>query len=330
MAGRTDDSSSARATIQDVAAAAGVSTGTVSRVLNDRKGVRASTRERVRATIERLDYRPDLAARELSFRQPTRIGLHIHSQARRFTPFFMLFLEHLMSELASDGFRLEEIGSDDHGQPERLSDAMILFGARDNDPRLPYLRNSGVPHVLIGHGDAVRWTRPDDYDGAGQATDHLIGLGHEAIVHISDDLGGQAAFDRYRGYRDALERAGIEARRELLLDGAAFDLGAYRALRKARERGLRFSAVFAGSDEMAIGAIAALDDLGLRVPGDVSVVGFDDLPEVGEGLTTIRQDIPTVAATAVTLVREALRGDPIRQIIVPVRLVQRATTARRR
>ncbi len=107
-------------------------------------------------------------------------------------------------------------------------------------------------------------------------------------------------------------------------------LGAYRALRRALDAGRRFSAVFAASDEMAQGAVAALEDAGLGVPRDVSVVGFDDLPEFGEGLTTVRQDIGKVAETAVTLLKEGLAGKPVRHEVIPVQLVVRGTTARRR
>jgi LacI family transcriptional regulator len=155
-------------------------------------------------------------------------------------------------------------------------------------------------------------------------------LGHHEIVHVSGLMNNQSFQDRYQGYCDALEAAGIAVRRDFLLDGDFTTLGAYRAVRRALEQGLRFSAVFAASDEMAIGAIAALEDMGLRVPLDVSVVGFDDLPEIGEGLTTVRQDIGKIAATVVALLKEGLQGMPVRHEVVPVQLIVRGTTSRRR
>lgn len=319
-----------RPTIGDVARLAGVSTGTVSRVLNDRPGVKAQTRSQVLATIKKLDYRPDVAARELSFRQTTRIGLNIAAGSRRLHPFFMLFLEHLISELQSDGFRLEEIPSNDAGLPERLTDGMVLFGAHDDDPRIPYLQKHHLPFVLIGHAEGVRWVMPDDYQGGLQATRHLLRLGHRDILHVSGLMNNQAFHDRYLGHCDALNEAGHDVQPQYLVDGDFTSLGAYRAVRQAFERGLSFSAIFAASDEMAVGCLAALEDLGLRVPLDVSVVGFDDLPEIGAGLTTIRQNIGHLAALAVTLLREALDGKPMRHEVLPVRLIVRATTARRR
>jgi LacI family transcriptional regulator len=324
-----DKTAAARITIQDVAAAAGVSTGTVSRVLNERPGVKPGTRERVLQTIASLDYRPDHAARALS-RQPLRVGLSVSPGTRRLTPFFMLFLEHLISELQQDGFQLEEVPARPDGLPQWLSDGMILHGAHDDDPRLEFLQRQGVPFVLIGRSEGVRWVRPDDHDGGLQATRHLLNLGHRQIVYLGGLMSHQAFHDRYQGYQAAFSQAGLNPERSWLLDGDFTTLGAYRALRRAHAEGLRFSAIFAASDEMALGAIAALEDLGLNVPLDDYVVGFDDLPEIGSTLTTVRQEIGRIASTAVTLLREGLRGAPVRHLTIPVQLVARGTTARRR
>jgi LacI family transcriptional regulator len=319
-----------RITIQEVAARAGVSTGTVSRVLNNRSGVHALTKQTVLTTIAKLGYKPDQAARELSFRQSPRIGLSVASGNRRLIPFFMLFLEHVIDELQNDGYRLEEIPTRTDGLPERLTDGMILFGAHDDDPRIPYLQKNHIPFVLIGHSEGIRWVMPDDFQGGLEATRHLIRLGHQHIAHVSGLMNNQAFQDRYRGFQQALTEAKLKAKPELLLDGDFTTLGAYRAVRKACEKGLNFSALFAASDEMAIGGIAALEDMGLKVPLDVSVVGFDDLPEIGEKLTTVRQDIHTMAARAVTLLKEGLQGQGIRHEIIPVQLIVRGTTARKR
>jgi LacI family transcriptional regulator len=321
---------STRPTIGDVARAAGVSTGTVSRVLNDRAGVGPDTRRTVLAAIDRLRYQPDAAARTLSIRRPARVGLNVAPGARRLTPFFMLMLENLIGELSADGYLLEEVANGSAGLPERMTDAFLLFGAHDDDARLPYLAGLGVPFVLLGHAQGVRWVMPDDQDGGRQATSHLVRLGHERILHVSGLVNNQAFSDRYRGYCDAIREAGLTVEPGLLVDGDFSALGGYRAVRAALERGLGFTAVFAASDEMAVGAIAAVEDFGLRVPFDVSVVGFDDLPEIGQRLTTIRQDIPRLAAVAVELLKGAIAGRAPSNEIVPVQLVTRGTTARRR
>lgn len=318
-----------RVTIQDVAEQAGVSTATISRVMNDRPGVSESTREHVISTISRLRYRPDHAARALS-RQPLRVGLSMNHGARRFKPFIMVFLEQLIGQLQDEGYRLDEVPVGSDGLPVSLSDAMILHGAHDDDPRLHHLRRAGVPFVLVGHADGVRWVAPDDYDGGLQATRHLVRLGHRRIIHLGGLVDQQAFQDRYSGYRDALAEIGVTPERSWLLDGEFNTLSAYRVMRRALEEGLSATAVFAASDEMAMGAIAALEDHGLSVPADVSVVGFDDLPEVGAALTTVRQDIALITSTAVSLLREGLDGAPVRSVKLPVQLVVRGTTARRR
>lgn len=320
---------SGRVTIQEVARRAGVSTGTVSRVLNERSGVSADTRQRVLKTIEALEYRPDHAARALS-RQPIRVGLSVSPGSRRLTPFFMLFLEHLITELQQDGYRLEEIPSGADGLPRWLTDGLILHGAHDDDPRLRYLQARQVPFVLVGRAEGARWVMPDDHGGGLEATRHLLRLGHREILHVGGLMSHQAFQDRYQGYLDALGEAGVTPAREWLLDGDFSALGAYRAVRRAHASGLSFSAIFAASDEMALGAIAALEDLGLEIPLDVSVVGFDDLPEVGEHLTTIRQDIGQLTATAAALLREGLRGEPVRSVTLPIQLIVRGSSARQR
>lgn len=330
MAGALGKAVNGRATIGEVAERAGVSTGTVSRVLNNRSGVHAKTRQAVLEAITLLEYRPDQAARELSFRQTTKVGLSIGLGSRRLIPFFMLFLEHLITELQIDGYRLEEIPTRQDGLPERLTDAMILFGAHDDDPRIRYLQEEKVPFVLVGHCEGARWVMPDDYNGGLEATRHLVRLGHKEILHVSGIMRNQTFHDRNHGYEDALKEAGIEVKRDGLLDGDFTTLGAYRVIRKTYEQGSRATAIFAASDEMALGVIAALEDVGLKVPLDVSVVGFDDLPEISENLTTVRQDIQALAATTVTLLKEGLRGEDVRHELIPVQLMVRGTTARKR
>ncbi|ADI15978.1 LacI family DNA-binding transcriptional regulator [Truepera radiovictrix] len=327
---RASHQTAARVTIEDVARAAGVSTGTVSRVLNRRAGVKAATRHAVLEAVSRLEYRPDAAARELSLRHPKRIGFHVAPSSTRFSPFYTLFAQHLSAALQESGLRLETVPSRPDGLPARSADAFVLVGLHDDDARIGYLHAQGIPVVLAGHAEGERWTRADDVDGGRQAALHLLRLGHTELLHVTGDLGGQAAFDRFRAFRGALQEAGVALPDARVLDGGFTTLGAYRAVRRALEGGVTFTGVFAASDEMACGVIAALEDAGLRVPGDVSVVGFDDLPEFGDGLTTVRQDVAKVAATAAALLKESLRGEPPRSEVIPVQLVVRGTTARRR
>ena len=330
-----------KVTIRDVATEAGVSTSTVSFVLNNRPGISEEKKRTVFAVARRLNYLPDKAAQALSSKSLQHIGLSDSLYGRRFGPFATLYREHLFKELTLRGFRPEDLPTRRDGLPERVSDLVVLVGLLDDDPRLRYLREHEVPFVALGHveEDDVRWVSPDSEGGGRQATEHLLRLGHKDILFLARNTRAgraktfslsQVSFERFRGYRTALEAAGLEVDDDLVLESDHTTLEAYRAVMKALKRGIEFSALFAITDELAVGAIAALEDAGLNVPGDVSVVGFDDLPEIGEALTTIRQDIPTLAAATVELVQEALAGKAPRHLELPVQLIVRGTTARRR
>ncbi|MBO1436727.1 LacI family DNA-binding transcriptional regulator [Meiothermus sp. CFH 77666] len=315
-------------TIGDVARLAGVSTGTVSRVLNQRAGVHPQTRQRVLEVMERLGYVPMQAARELTGRGDT-VGILLAPGVRRYIPYFVLLFEHLTEALWREGMRLEETPTDAAGLPLTPARGYILLGAHDHDPRLEALQNTQTPHVLIGVYPGAYWVAPDDEGGAYAATRHLLELGHREIAHLTGQPQHQVGRERLLGYRRALEAYNVPFQPHLVLDGDFSTLTAYRVLRKAWEQGLRFTGLFAASDEMAVGALAALEDVGLRIPQDVSLVGFDDLPEIGTSLTTVRQDIGQIAGAAVRLLKESLAGGTPHGLRVPVQLVVRGTTSLR-
>lgn len=318
-----------RATIHDVAEHAGVSIGTVSRALNDRGGVHPDTRRRVLASASALAYDPDKAARELSNRRAVDVALSVAHGYRRLTPFFVLFLQHLSEHLATHGLQVREVASGIEGLPERDADAFVLLDAHPDDPRIEHLRRRGRPFVLVGQAQGVRCVAADDEAGGRIAAEHLLRLGHTDVVHLSAVLHAQAFSDRARGFAAALHAAGAPPATTLVADDAS-TLGGYRAMRAHLERGARPGAVFAATDELAIGCVTAATDLGLRVPSDLSVVGFDDLPEIGARLTTVRQDIALLARETVTLLHEALAGATVRAVRLPVTLISRGTTAERR
>lgn len=315
-------------TIKDIARLANVSAGTVSRALNGRAGVSPETRARILELVRKHNFMPSQAAREL-VGHTTKVGVLVPPDVPRYTPYFSLLLEALSEELWRLGLTVARVPTDARGLPSEGIRACILLGAHDHDPRIEVLRGQGTPFVLVGVHPEAFWVAPDDEGGAYQATRHLLELGHRDILHITGHLHHQAGRERLQGYRRALLQAGLPFRPELVLDGKFQALAAYRALRGAWEAGLRFTAVFAASDEMAQGALAALEDLGLRVPTQVSLVGYDDLPQLGENLTTVHQDIRTVALEAVNLLEEALAGKQPRGKRVPVHLVARGSTARR-
>ncbi len=273
-----------------------------------------------------LGFTPSAAAREL-VGVSTTVGLLLAPGVRRYTPYFALLLEALSESLAKEGLRVKEVPTDPLGLPQEETLGYVLLGAHDHDPRVEHLRKAGKPFVLIGAQSEVFAVAPDDVDGGYQATRHLLELGHREVAHLTGHLHHQAGRERLLGYRKALEERGLDFRPELVLDGGFDPLTAYRVVRRTWEGGLRFTALFAASDEMALGAKAALEDLGLHIPWDVSLVGYDDLPEVGPELTTIHQDIPTIAEEAVLLLKKAMAREAPVAKRVPVHLVVRGTTA---
>ena len=330
MARRPPTAVVGRPTIRDVARHAAVSVGTVSRALNDRAGVHPDTRRRVRDAVAALGYAPDEAARELAIRRPITVGMSVAHGHRRLTPFFVLFLEHLLDGLASSGLRVRDVPTGPDGLPTEETDAVVLLGAHPDDPRIAHLQALGRPFVLVGHRDGVRSVAADDVAGGRLAAEHLLRLGHRSLLHVTGDPHGQAFADRHRGFREALAAAGDADRTApVLICDDLTTLGAYRALRAYLAEAPAPTAIFAATDELAVGCLAAAADLGLRVPHDLSVVGFDDLPEIGAELTTVRQDIGALARVTIDLLLEGLRGDPVRAVRLPVHLLARGTTAER-
>ncbi|WP_034383247.1 LacI family DNA-binding transcriptional regulator [Deinococcus sp. YIM 77859] len=311
-------------TIDDIARASGVSKGTVSRVLNGHATVAAATRQRVEAVMAQLGYSPDPVARHLSWRRGQSLGLLLERDDPMLSPYHVLLRRALEQHTAPRGVQLVDLRAD-LKQLKRLPSAVLVLHAVDRDPRLTLLQERGVPAVLLGHQAGAFWVAPDDEGGAALAAQALLKGGHRQLAYLGAGP-SQVAQDRQRGF----ERVARQAQATVTALPADFTvLGGYRAMRRAWESGLRFTGVFAQSDESAVGAIAALEDLGVRVPQDVSVVGFDGLPELPlpYALTTVAQDIPRIAATALELMQEATTGQPPRGEYIPVRLIPGATVA---
>lgn len=324
-------------TIQQVAQEAGVSVSTVSRVLNDRAGVGKRTRQMVKDTIKRLDFKPDVAARELVARKTLTIGWNDAYGSRRLYPFATLVREQLFNRFYREGYRIEDVPCGENGLPTHLTDAMVLATPHSDDPRFLYLTQHDVPFVVAGIVPNARCAGPDDEDGGRQAAGHLLRLGHDSFLVVMGTSGLASSVralpfssglsnKRLIGFRNSLKEAGLELESERVITCDDSTLGAFFAVRDVLRRGLPFTAIFALSDEMAVGAIAAVQDSGKSVPGDVSVVGFDDMPEIGTLLTTIRQDIAAYTEALAKLTLEALEHEKQRHMVIPVQLVVRGTT----
>ncbi|SDD85278.1 transcriptional regulator, LacI family [Sanguibacter gelidistatuariae] len=327
-----------RVTITDVAEAAGVSVATVSKVINARYGVAAATASRVQEVIDQLGYESSLVARSMRSHRTNVIGILV----AEFEPFSTEILKGAGAALAKTGYELlAYTGATQSGGPgwerrylSRLSGTLI-DGALIVTPTVVDAE-VGIPVVAIDPHEGPLGPPTVDSDnltGALLATRHLVELGHRRIGFISgrEDLASSAL--REAGYRQALEEAGIA------YDPAVVRSGDYRldSSRSSAAELLTLSdrptALFAANDISAIGAMEVAKTLGIDVPGDLSIVGFDDIPEsmaTTPPLTTIHQPIQAMGAAGIAMLIELLDEHPLASthVRLPTSLVVRGTTRR--
>lgn len=335
-----DENSHAVATIFDVARLAGVSHQTVSRVLNDLPNVRPATKERVQQAIRQLNYVPSQAARALVTRRSRTIGL-VATGLPDFGP-SSIVLSFNQSARAAGYAVIATNPADIEGATLRSAAEMLIRQSVEAVVLLAAERGVldafddwelGVPLIAIAseaRGRSVKVSL-DQYGGARRAVAHLQALGHRDIVHIAGPAEAMDAEERVRGWRDALAEAGLVARDPLRGDwtsASGYELGRTLIAEGVPE------AVFVGNDQMALGLMHVLRDAGLRVPEDVSVVGFDDVPDSAHfapPLTTVRQDFTALGQQAMAAVLAQLRDEdsPAPAEMRMPELVIRASTSRR-
>jgi LacI family transcriptional regulator len=335
-----------RATSADVAARAGVSRTTVSFVLNDRAGVTIpdETRRRVEEAARELGYQPHGAARALAGGTSHTIGLVLRQSPEQVSVDALLAetLWGIGSEAHEGGYRvLVEPLSPDSGRYSDLVrsqrvDGLIVSGPRTDDAELVALVDDGFPIIL--QGSLPELSAPsvdvDNRAGARTAVEHLVSLGHRRIACITNaPLAYTAAADRLAGYRDAIEAAALPYEPDLVVEGAFDAASGCLAMEELLSRAPGVTAVFVASDIVAFGALRALREAGRRVPADVSVVGFDDIPlarHFDPPLTTIRLPARALGAAAGRALLERLAGrlDNERRLL-PTELVVRDSTAPR-
>ncbi|MCX4458751.1 LacI family transcriptional regulator [Streptomyces sp. NBC_01340] len=338
-----------RPTLEAVAARAGVSRATASRVVNGGDGVREPLVERVRRAVEELGYVPNQAARSLVTRRHDAVAVVIaEPETRVFAdPFFALQLRGISKELTAHDSQLVLLlteGRDDHTRVGRYLagghvDGALVFSLHLDDPLPELIHGAGVPTVFGGRpgwGDGARpavYVDSDNRGGAREAVRHLVGLGRTRIAHITGALDQTSAVDRLDGFRDVMG----EADPRLVVEGDFTPAGGERAMRELLERCPDVDAVFAANDLTASGVLRVLRERGRRVPDDVAVIGFDDMLPVAEQtdppLTTVRQDIEEMGRLMARLLlrdldrrtgKQGLDGGPA-GVVLPTTLVRRAS-----
>lgn len=338
----TNDAGAARgrATIVDVARSAGVSVATVSKVVNGRDGVAAATSDRVRSAIDDLGYETSLVARSLRGQRTGNIGVLVSE----FEPFSTELLKGVSDAVAGTGYGLLAYAGrrDQGGEPgwERKSLAQLsrsLFDAAIVVTPSTLVPDAfGIPIVAVDPHTGPEGPHTIDADsrtGARLATEHLLRLGHRRIALLGGRADLESAALRESGWREALAAAGVTPEPRFVRDvGYRADLAAAAAREllqlPAHERP---TAIFAANDRSALPVLDVAAELGIPVPHELSVVGYDDIPEAAVSappLTTIAQPLHTMGAEALRIVLDLLEGrETDRHLRLPTRLVERSTTA---
>lgn len=335
-----------RPTSFDLAALAGVSQPTVSRALSGNRSVSAETRARVLAAAEQLHYKVDKNASGLRRRHSRTLALLFFEEGAEegalLNPFYLSMLGPMVRCCARRGYDLlistQQLSSDWHVDYEdsRRADGIVLLGYGDYlayRPRLEALVERGTHFVRWGAGSEAELGATigsDNRQGGFDATNHLLEAGCRSIAFLGTANSAFPEFlDRWRGYCRALRAAGIDPDENLRVDADPSEASGRAAVDELTRRGFAFDAIFAASDMTAIGAMNALAKLGLKVPEDVAVVGFDDISAAGLAsppLTTVTQDPRQAAEALVEALIEAVEAGSTRSRLLPVRLTVRESS----
>jgi DNA-binding LacI/PurR family transcriptional regulator len=328
------------ATINDVAKRAGVSPKTVSNVINVRPHVREETRSRVLQAVAELGYHPDIAARSMVTKRRNLIGFMLWDILN---PAYTEMVEIIVAKARDAGYMviLGNVARDPTEEEQlatllierRVDGAILASTSKDSD--VPNrLMAAGVPVVLVSRysdNSSADYVGVDNQGGGYLVTQHLLRVGHERIAFIRGAESASTSRDREAGYRSALEDHGIQYEPALVAEGGYTSRGAYEATHRLLTLRGRPTALVCANDVMAISAIDAVCDAGLRVPEDVAVTGFDDIAMAGSrclGLTTVRAEMNRMAREAVNLLLSRMHGPLIetpRRVVFPAELVVRRT-----
>lgn len=330
----------------DIAYRAGVSQSTVSRALRNSPLVSPETRMKIQAIARELNYRVDKHAASLRLQASRTLALLLFEDPTTddslINPFFLSMLGNITRVATRHGYDIllsfQQFSEDWHTEYEVSSraDGIILLGYGDY---LSYLTKLD----RLSHADAhfVIWgpvseDQPgcylgcDNVKGAVDATRHLMELGHRDIAFLGDaDPSCPEFLARYRGLTLALRNAGIEPDESLRVDAENLEPEGYRAAGELLSRGRRFTAIFCASDLIAVGAIRACTEAGLRIPQDISVVGFDDIPAASyltPALTTVHQDTRRSAELLVQSIIQLIHGETVTSRLVAPSLVVRESS----
>jgi DNA-binding LacI/PurR family transcriptional regulator len=325
-----------RATIREVARAAGVSPATVSQVLNGGRPVAEVTRARIEEIIAELGYRPNAFGRGLKTLRSHLVGIVLPDLSN---PFYPALVRGVQDELGGSGYRAVIVNTDaDRAQERELVselisrqvDGLILITFTLDTNDLTGLVSSGTPAVVVGSAEGVDHVHTSDFSAALAMTTYLLEAGYARVAHLSGPEGAGPAPARMAGYRAAMSRHGLGEADQLVVHGDFTKPGGAKALARLAEGGQLPRAVFCANDMMALGAIEAAHGFGLSVPEDLAVAGFDDIDAaslVRPSLTTVGHSAGELGAKAAARLLDRIGGDdgPPVDIEVGFELKQRSS-----
>lgn len=330
------------ATIRDVARAAGVSPSTASRVLNGRAiSVATETRERILQATDTLGYQPNASAQNLRFHKTRTVGVLVPDLTN---PFFPEVLEGIRTAAAQEDFFILLANTVEDRERERAYikllqekrvDGLIISTAgelADEETLVSEMQKGRFPYVLVCRpipGAERNFVGADDLGGASLAVNHLISLGHRRIAHLCGPLFAGSALRRLQGYRKCLKEHGIPFDGQLVVETDFSEESGYHAMKKLLA-GTPPTAVFAANDFSALGALRACEEAGLQVPGDISIVGFNDITLAVRSrpqLTTVHMPLAELGSAAFQLLQRLMCGEEGGgPIIFPTSLAVRQST----
>ncbi|WP_405995206.1 LacI family DNA-binding transcriptional regulator [Streptomyces sp. NBC_00986] len=330
-------------TIHDVAREAGVSRGTVSRVLNGGHYVSPAAQEAVNAAIRKTGYVVNRHARSLITGRSDSVGFLLTEPQEKFfeDPNFNILLRGCTQALAAHDIPLLLMLAGTEDERRRITryitsghvDGVLLVSSHSGNPVAEELSEAGVPLVAcgkpIGLGSKISYVAADDREGARDMTRHLLSLGRRRIGTVTGPLDTPGGVERLAGYKEVLAESGIEVDADLIVSGDYSRLSGERGAERLLAQVPDLDAVFVASDLMARGVLTTLERAGRRVPEDVAVGGFDDSPAAlasSPELTTMRQPFDRISAEMVRVLLAQIGGEDTAAVILPTELVKREST----
>ena len=333
-----------RVTLRDVASRAGVDPSTASRALSEanRHLLSAETVERLLQAAQDLEYRPNPLARGLRTSQTHTIGMLVPDLT---DPFFPPIVRGIEDELGRSGYTLILANTDNDAAREgavtasmlaRQIDGLIVATARLDVASPVWADKESTPLVLVNQWEPdhdVPWVIPGDRNGVRDVMDHLVGLGHRRIAHVSGPKKLSTGKSRYDAYRNEFRRLRLGQHTQLVTVATQFSIEAgAKACRELLDRGVDFTAIFAANDLVAIGCLETLSEAGVNVPAEVSLVGFNDMllvDKLNPALTTVHVPKYEMGVTAARLLLDGINetGGSERHVSLPLHVVVRDWTA---